>query len=255
MRKTKQDGSVEAQIEAEASELISLRRGREGNAANPPIVSPLLSAADAYGVQARVLHQLNESVGGWKVAMGPEGQGVAAPLFASTILPSRSTVPIAVGMKIETELAFKLKCDLPARQAGYTRQEILNAISTVQCAFEIIRARHAGDKVAFAKMLADNLANDYTVLAGESRHVDHDLDAIGATIERGGVRIASGRHPAGDPLLPILQYANRSCDQLGGLRGGQVVITGSFTGALPVEANSQYIGTVGSFDPVVVSFR
>ena len=246
---------MESHIEAEASELISLRRGRDGNATNSTIVSPLLSAEDAYGVQARVLRQLNEGVGGWKVAIGPEGQGVAAPLFASTILPSRSTVPIAAGMKIETELAFKLKRDLPARQAPYTRREILTAISTVQCAFEIIQARRAGDKVAFAQMLADNLANGYTVLAAKTSQATHGLNDIEATIERDGIGVASGRHPSGDPLLAILQYANRSCDQLGGLRGGQVVITGSFTGALPVDAKSQYLGTVGSFDPVVVRFR
>jgi 2-keto-4-pentenoate hydratase len=218
-------------------------------------ISTALTIDDAYHVQAEVLHSLNDNVGGWKVTIGPDGRAAAAPLFASTIMSSGSTLRFSPVTKIETELAFKLKRDLPAPQTPYTRRDILDAISTVQCAFEIVQPRRSGTNFAFANILADNLANGCIVLSGTEAHPGDDVADIEAVIIRDDVKIATGRHQAVDPILPILQYANAPCDHLGGLRSGQVVITGSFTGAIPVDAPARYIGSAGTFAAVDVRFR
>lgn len=240
-------------IETEVRELQSLRRGQSEGPSNA--ISAALSIDDAYRVQARLVTLLKEGVGGWKVAIGPEGRAVAAPLFASTIMPSGSTLSLTSDTKIETELAFKLKRDLPPPRSPYTRQGILDAISTVQCAFEIVQPRRGGNNIAFASFLADNLANGCTVLSGAEAHPGDGVADIEAVIFRDDARIATGRHQAGDPILPLLQYANAPRDHLGGLLSGQVVITGSFTGAISVDAPARYIGSVGTFAPVDVWFR
>ena len=240
-------------VETEARELLLLRRGQSECLSKA--ISATLSIDDAYRVQARLVSLLRESVSGWKVAIGPEGRAIAAPLFASTIMPSGSTLSFTSDTKIETELAFKLKCDLLPRQSLYTRQEVQDAISTVQGAFEIVQPRRGGNNIAFANFLADNLANGCTVLSATEAYRGDNLADIEAVIVRDNVKIATGRHQVGDPILPILQYANAQCDHLGGLRSGQVVITGSFTGAIPVDAPAQYFGSVGTFAPVVVRFR
>jgi 2-keto-4-pentenoate hydratase len=248
-----QDNRVNSNTETEVRELLALRRGPAESSSNR--ISIALSIDDAYHVQAKVLRLLNESVGGWKVAIGPEGRAIAAPLLASTIMPSGSTLSFTPDMKIETELAFKLKRDLPTRQSPYARQDVLDAISTVQCAFEIVQPRRGRDDIAFANFLADNLANGCTVLSAIEAHPGDALADSEAVIARDNTKIATGRHQFGDPILPILQYANAPGDHLGGLRSGQTVITGSFTGAIPVDAPAEYFGSIGTFAPVVVRFR
>jgi len=238
-------------IETEVRTLLSLRRRHPEGASHT--IPAHLSINDAYHVQAEVLRLLGDEVGGWKVTIGPDGRAAAAPLLASAIIPPGSSLTSSSTTKIETELGFKLKRDLPARQKPYSREDILDAISAVQCAFEIVQSR-SGDDIPFPNFLADNLANGCTVLSGKESYLSDDITDIDAVIVRDDVKIATGRHKFGDPILPIMEYANAPCDYLGGLRNGQVVITGSFTGAIPVVAPARYIGSIGTFDPVIVQF-
>ncbi len=59
-----------------------------------------------YTVQREVAAALGETVGGWKVAIGPGGVPIAAPLLASTIHGdgARLDLPATDSIKIETEL-------------------------------------------------------------------------------------------------------------------------------------------------------
>ena len=68
-----QDNRVNSNTEIEVRELLALRRGPAESSSNR--ISIALSIDDAYHVQAKVLRLLNESVGGWKVAIGPEEEG------------------------------------------------------------------------------------------------------------------------------------------------------------------------------------
>lgn len=234
-------------VEAVASILLSCRRGKrfEGSL-------PLLSRMEAYCVQARVLADLGDTVAGWKVAV-VDGIAEAAPLPARTIADSGQTIALDSGpMKLETELAFRLRHDLAPRAIPYARDEVLTAIESVHVAFEIVAPRIGEPPaVPFAAFLSDNLGNLGTVIgAGRSTTT---LPERGELIREGTV-LAAGAHPNGDPLANLVAYASSQSDRLGGLRSGQFVITGSFTGAVPVTSAGHFCGLFERFEPVTALF-
>jgi len=158
----------------------------------------------------------------------------------------------AAPFKIETELGFRLRHDLPARPNAYSRDEIVAAIESVHASFEIVGARLGEPPdAAFTAFLADNLGNAYTVAASGC-----PCDALPqrALLHRQGTFCAEGSHPNGDPLGPLLAYANRQADALGGLKQGQLIITGSFNKAVPVTIDSKFEGVFEGLAPVEVTF-
>ena len=214
---------------------------------------PALTIDEAYAVQAVVIARLAETVGGWKLAI-VDGMPVAAPLAARTVLQSgcRLACDPDTPFKIETELGFRLRHDLPARPNAYSRDDILAAIASVHASFEIVGARLGEPPdVAFTAFLADNLGNAYTVAASGCA-----LDVLPqrALLRRQGALCAEGSHPNGDPLAPLVAYANRQADALGGLRQGQLIITGSFNKAVPVTAGSSFEGVFQNLAPVEITF-
>ncbi len=237
---------MSAGVEQAAENLVARRNGREAG----PL--PPLSEDEAYRVQARVLELLGETVAGWKVAV-VAGRPVAAPVPAGALLPSGSSREQRPGeaFKVETELGFRLGRDLPRDGGPYSRDDILGAIESVHACFEIVRPRVPEPPATpFHAFLADNLGCAYLV-AGEDM-APTTLPAEGA-LRVDGVRVAAGPHPHGDPLAGLLAWANAQCDAVGGLRRGQVIITGTYTGALPIHAPGRLEGCFDGLPPVTFS--
>ena len=133
-----------------------------------------------------------------------------------------------------------------------SRDDIIAAIESVHASFEIVGARLGEPPdVAFTAFLADNLGNAYTVA---TRGGALDMLPPRALLRRQGEFYAEGAHPNADPLAPLVAYANRQADALGGLKKGQLIITGSFNGAIPVTANARFEGTFQSLAPVEIAF-
>jgi 2-keto-4-pentenoate hydratase len=215
-----------------------------------------LSWSDAYIIQARILRMYGETVGGWKIALGPGAIPIAAPLFASTVLKTSAELKLHVERpyKIEVELGFVLNKDIPPRVEPYDRNDIVAAIGSVHAAIEVVGPR-AGEpgQVPFGAFLADNLGNAFTIFADGVSLVE-PLATTGQLLGDGEV-IAEGGHPHHDPLTPLLLYANKPGDTLGGLRAGQLIITGSYTGARLVYLAGQYEGRFAELPSVHVSFN
>ena len=204
---------------------------------------PDLSVEDAYHVQACVLAARGTAVAGWKVAI-VGGRAVAAPIADVDVFASDDVLDHAAGTRIESEISFVLGRDLPPRPEFYTRAEVLDAVATVQVAFEIVRGRLGEPPaVPFTTFLADGLGNA-GVVVGAPLSGGTALPPR-AVLFGEGVEIASGEHPHGDPLAGLLAWANDQQDCCGGLRAGQRVITGSFTGAPLVDAGRRYVATFG----------
>lgn len=184
-----------------------------------------------YKVQREIAAALGETVGGWKVALGPGGVPIGAPLLASTIHSDgvRLDLPTSDFIKIETELALRLASDLPPRATPYARPDIVAAIASVSSAFEIVFPR-AGEppEIPFGFYLADYLGNGATVL-GPPAAWTPPPQGCRAQLWLDEALTATGEHPQIDPLASLLAYANGQSDQMGGLHAGQIVITGSFT--------------------------
>lgn len=208
-------------------------------------------------VQASVQGRLARPVGGWKVAIGPQQLPVAAPLLY--LYPEAGEISLFPDCTIEVELAVKLRRDLPRRETGaYDRSDILDAIEKVVLGIEVIGGRlDSATNVPFISFLADNLGNRGYVVGenvplsalGEVNGLDCEV-----TLDSQSLYRAPASHPAGDPLLPLLVYANAQSDHLGGLKAGQVVTTGSLCGVLPVRATGLLEARISQVGQISVRF-
>lgn len=111
--------------------------------------------------------------------------------------------------------------------------------------------------VPFLSFLADNLGNRAYVLGDELALSCLDrvegLDCR-VTLDEALLCQAPAFHPAGDPLAPLLAYANDQNDHLGGLRAGQIVTTGSLCGVLPVRTKGDLIARIEGLGHVSIRF-
>lgn len=216
-----------------------------------------LGPASAMQIQALVQARLAKPVGGWKVAIGPQQLPVAAPLL--DLYAHSSQISLSDNCAIEVELAVRLSKDLPRRETGsYDRSDILDSIEDVLLGIEVIGGRFdSAASVPFLSFLADNLGNRaYVVGSGVPLSALSDVNGLECQITLNGQPLyqAPASHPAGDPLLPLLTYANAQSDYLGGLKTGQVVTTGSLCGALPIRAAGLLEARVAPVGRVFVRF-
>jgi len=193
-------------------------------------------------VQARTHEASTSLLAGWKVAVGPGGRPVAAPLYPviRNMRPSLSWRP---SLAIEVEFAVELGADLPCRPAeNYSRAEIEAAVSSIYLGVEIIDSRLIeGSNSPFELFLADSLANAGYVLGPQVPRELLTSDGPVLTVSAGAqpIYVGQANHPSGDPLAPLVAYANDPCDQLEGLRSGQVITTGSLCGVISLQAPTQ----------------
>ena len=229
--------SVPTGTEAIVAELV--RAHASGKGIQSTAVPVPADTRRAMQVQALVQEQMARPVGGWKVAIGPEKEPIAAPLV--DVYPASSEISLFPNCTMEVEFAVRLRRDLPRRGTGsYDRSDILDAIEHLVLGIEVIGGRfHDVANVPFLSFLADNLGNRAYVVGDRLPLSTLDeVDGLACHVMLDGLALYQGpaRHPAGDPLLPLLAYANEQSDYLGGLRAGQIVTTGSLCGVLPVRA-------------------
>lgn len=204
--------------------------------------------ADAFAIQDRVVTALG-GVGGWKTgASGPQVEPIAAPLPASLIGAAPAELPAsrfhAIG--VEAELAFRFARPLPPRDRPYGRDEVEAAIDSLYPAIEIVDSRMGewGQQDEFWK-LADNQINGYfvygrAVAEWSGRDLEHapvELLIDGET----AVSHPNGGNPAGDPLRVVTWLANHLAGTREGLKGGEIVTSGSCTGLLWVKPGAHVV--------------
>jgi 2-keto-4-pentenoate hydratase len=193
-------------------------------------------------VQARTHEASASMVAGWKVAIGPGGRPVAAPLHP-LIRDTRPSLPWRLGLAIEVEFAVELGADLPCRLGeNYSRGEVEAALSGIYLGVEIINSRLIeGSTAPFELFLADSLANAGYVLGPRvpREFLMGNGPVLSVLAEAQPLHVGQANHPSGDPLASLVAYANNPSDQLGGLRSGQVITTGSLCGVISLQAPTQ----------------
>ena len=211
---------------------------------------------EAYAISAGVAHALDARIGGWKVGYAPDGTPVAAPMYASGFLPNGANWSLKAGRKMipEIEIAVRLGSDLPPRPGKpYTRADIENAAAEFLIGIELIERRIPAEGAPFPMNLADDLGNvGYVTGATTTAFRGLDLATLLCRFWMGGALTTDrrGGHPKGDPLVPMIDWANAQRDQLGGMKAGQVVTLGSLTpmvympGPGPLAAEIEAIGRV-----------
>lgn len=237
--------------EAIVDALIAARKARRPI---DPANHPVASLGEALRVQTRVQERLGGAVGGWKTGLAPDRSGICAPLPAP--LPDATQAPrVAIGeavIKIEIELAARLRRDLTAAGEAVTREQVVEAIDQILFGVEIVEARFP-DSRSFEQFVADHMAN-LTYIVGP-RAPDDALGRIGemrGRIAHDGRTISDAPcvHPTGDPLASLLACANSPTARPGGFRAGQIVTLGALTGAVPATGPGAYEATLSGVGTV-----
>lgn len=216
--------------------LVDARRARALVA--PPQHAPE-SAGEAFAVQDHVLRELGPA-GGWKVgAKTPAEEPVAAPILADHCRPSPCTWPAAdFHVRIvEAEIAFRIGRDIPADGPAITRDALIDLVSGIHAAIEIVDSRLEGyPNVDKLWMLADNQSNGGFVFCPDGvpwTGQDYDTADVRLTID-GTLRV-EGPQPntGGDPARLVVWCLDHLRGR-GGVRAGTWITTGSYTGMIPV---------------------
>lgn len=224
-----------------AALLIHARDAGEPLAALPEALRPIDTHA-AYAIQAAVAAATGP-IGGWKVgASGPDAAPNCAPMPAAGIIAGPGRLPRhAIG--VEAEVAFRIGHAMPPREAPYDRAEVIAALTTAHPAIEWLASRFAEPaSVDGLSLLADSLLHggfvfgagraDWAAIDFAAETVTQDVAGAG----REGARIERVGNPAGDMIRLVQWLADEGAVWAGGLRVGQFVTCGSWTGKTAVRA-------------------
>lgn len=219
------------------------------------------STAESMAAQARVAALLDETIAGWKVALRPDGEAVAAPIHERFL--HRPGAPWRVAMHQgcggEVEICVRLARDLPRRAAPYTREDILDAVAEMFVGIEWVESRFRDrDAAPFSLQLADNMNHGGYVCgapAANWRSLDLPKLRCVARIDGREVHSAVGGHGNGDPLAPLIGFANVQNDGFGGLKAGQIVTTGSLTPLLVMNGAGRLEGEVEGLGRIAVEIE
>ena len=247
------------ELDAAKSALAAARRDARALERWPAATAPR-DLDEAYRVQAAVVGELG-AIGGWKIAAVTAAQrstlGVDRPIGAAIpascvhdarTAPARLRVADFIAPKLECEIAFELGGDLPPRPGrGYSRDEVRGAIAQLRVAVEIVDWRVPRGLGALAE-LADGFNNGALVVGAANAEwdaIDFARLAIVLVREHEGRRdeVARGSAAAildGDPFATVVMLANAPPDASRGLRAGDIVTTGSCTGAPSLPGPGAY---------------
>jgi 2-keto-4-pentenoate hydratase len=223
-----------------ASLLLAARRDPAGRLASLPEALRPADRAAAYAIQAETTKGL--AIGGWKVGSpGPDKPCNCAPMPAAGITPSPANLGPGLFRGIEAEVAFRIGHDLPPRPAPYSREEIIAAMATAHPVIEVLESAFVDpDAVDGETNVADSIMHGGFVF-GPGRADWHDLDfptiTVTQTIGDGAPIVRTG-NPAGDMVRLVAWLANEGSVWAGGLKAGQFVTCGSWTGKTPAPAGA-----------------
>lgn len=220
--------------------LVEARHGGHRLADLPEELKPA-TLAQAYAIQDAVIARLGP-IGGWKV--GPkrgDSDPTCSPISASLIrpTPARFAARDVPAAEAEVEVAVRFGRDLPPRPASYGPDEVRAAIAAVLPAIELLSSRFV-DRAAAAPLsvIADSQSNGAVVIGDDRADWQSlDLARIAMRLRLDGAE--AGRTDGGpdaDSMLAALTWlANHVADRTGGLKKGDVVITGARVGPLPLN--------------------
>ena len=220
---------------------------------------------EALAIQQRVQSLLGVETGGWKASVPTAERPIScAAIFAPTIVRASPCAVIAHGesVRIEPEIAFVLERDLPQRATPYREDEVRAAIAETRLVLEILDSRYADPAgVTFPELLADQVSNQGLFVGpvlGNALQRDLERFAIAIDAPTGAVHRKEGCHPDGHPLRPFCWLANFLAGraEIGGLKAGDIVTTGSYAGALEVPLAtplSVRFGDLGAIEVTLIA--
>ena len=231
---------------------------RTGRQVAPPFA--LKDRAAVYAVQDGVAAATGP-VTGWKVgARTPTAEPNPAPLLAGALVPSPArfdgTAMHMIG--VEVEISFHIVRDIAARTAPVERDEALAAVGDAFVGMEIVDTRLADFKNADPDwLLADNQMNHALVVGGQVpgwKTLDWPKLQVKLVVDGQMIVDQQGGLGAVDPVRPLIWMIDHAVRQRGGIRSGQAITTGSWTGLRYFPPGSHARGEFVGLGAVEASF-
>jgi len=250
-------GLRESQLQIAADLLLDARRTGQ-TIADLPQELQIASVEEASFVQDLIAAAFGP-VGGYKIgAPSLEATPTFAPMPAAWIHASGAELPGRLRI-LEAEIAFLVGEDLPPRNTLYSREEVLDAMASCHPAIEILESGFT-DNTAVAKLTGNadlqfNGAFVYGPAVPNWRDIDWNKERVTLAVD-GVVRVDRiGSNTSGDLLrLPVF-LANEGAARTGGLRRGQWITTGSWTGNTPALAGSIATAEFSTASSVQIRFE
>ena len=213
---------------------------------------------EGHAIQDATVALLNETIGGWKVALDKAGIMSCAPIFKDDIQanPGRVEASETNLRGIEAEIAFRFTRDLPARDSDYSRSEVEDAMEAL-AAIELLNSRYAeaGPRSTLEK-LADRIIQGGIVCGtprADWRSIDFAKLEVVLTVDGTDIATGTGTHPIGDPVAPAVALVN-ALRKTSGVKAGQIMTTGSWTRMNYVGPDSLAVANFDGFEPVLAQF-
>jgi 2-keto-4-pentenoate hydratase len=211
-----------------------LEARRSGRQVAPPFALPDRDAV--YAIQDGVARATGP-VAGWKVgARTPTAEPNPAPLLAGALVksPARFDGKAMHMIGVEIEISFHIVRDIAARDTPVAREEALAAVGDAFVGMEVVDTRLADFKQVDPEwLLADNQMN-HALVVGEKvtdwTRLDWPDLQVRLVIDGGTVVDQRGGLGAVDPLRPLAWMIDHAVRRRGGIRKGQAITTGSWTG-------------------------
>lgn len=241
-----------------AALLLAARRDPGKRIASLPAALVPQDRAAAYAVQHLVAASF-AGIGGWKVGTPGGGEPVCGALPAAGIAasPTRLAAASHPYRGIEAEVAFRMAADLPPRATPYSRAEVVAAIGAMHPVIELLEPRFLDpDSVDLLTGLADTQSHG-ALIYGPERRDWHAIDLAREHCQQfvdGALQAERTGYPFGDILAMVEWMANSGAHWAGGLKAGQFVTCGSWTGKTPVGPNAKVRVLFPSLGEVVVEY-
>jgi 2-keto-4-pentenoate hydratase len=226
----------------EAADLLLDARRTGATLADLPAPLQPADLAEAYFVQDTIAATFGE-IGGWKIgAPTPEATPIFAPMPAAWMAASGSTLTTGRYRGLEAEIAFLVGEDLPPRTKPYSRAEALAAMASCHPVIEVLESAFTDPTAAVKFASFADLQMHGGFVYGPSfagwHTLDFNTESVVLAVD-GIIRVErTGSNTSGDLLKLIPWLANEGATRTGGLRKGQWITTGSWTGNTLASAGS-----------------
>jgi 2-keto-4-pentenoate hydratase len=235
-----------------------LQARRAGTQVAPPFALP--DRAAVYAIQDGVARATGP-VAGWKVgARTPTAEPNPAPLLAGALVasPARFDGKAMHMIGVEVEISFHIVRNIPARRAAVSRDEALAAVGDAFVGMEIVDTRLANFEKADPEwLLADNQMN-HALVVGSAFKAWSSRDwanlPVKLVIDGKTVVDQKGGLGAVDPVRPLAWMIDHAVRERGGIRAGQAITTGSWTGLRYFPPGTKARGEFEGLGAVEASF-
>jgi 2-keto-4-pentenoate hydratase len=214
---------------------------------------------DAHAIQEAAIAALGEPVAGWKTSADAQGAVMRGAILATCVwdTPARIKAALMPLLGVEVEVSFRFLRDLSPRDQPYTRDEVESAVQAVM-AVEIVDSRFAQySEAPPLDRTADFMSNGGFVRgAAPADWRRLDLTSIDAALLVDGAVVIEGLrpHPAGHPIVPAVALVNM-LRSLGGVKAGQFITTGTYTGMNRVKPGQHVEARLAGFGTIAVTFE